>query len=95
MANQSTNQPITKERFLKGYPFFISGEPNRVYNYFAEPDNNGFIAENKMYKADVELLKDGFAFSYGLLGSLITDYIDFDKCIDYEFSEFAEKVDTV
>jgi hypothetical protein len=86
------NRPITQKRFLKGYPFFIAGEPNRIYNYLPEPETLGFIAENKHFKADViQTGDDGFSFEVDILGESMVRTVRFSNCIDYEFSEFADK----
>lgn len=74
---------LTKDEFLKGTPFFVRGEPERIYQYHQEPDTNGFISEKMMYKAMVEEIDDDYVLYYlEILGSKLMDELDFNECVN-------------
>jgi hypothetical protein len=89
------NEPIlTHEEFLNGEPFYVLGEPHKVYRYFKEPlqYGQGFIAQNHKHIADVVAhSKEGFAYSVITLGGAVVHGLKFELCVNYhKSSQFTQ-----
>ncbi|MCU0436668.1 MAG: hypothetical protein MUC49_02055 [Raineya sp.] len=90
---KTLDKKLTKDRFKKGYSFFIKGEPNRIYNYLSQPDDMGFIAEKKHFLCNVSEVDDeGFILKIEMLGKVSFEAVKFSDCVDQDYSEFNEAI---